>query len=153
MDNKRISIFLEVLSAFFLVISLYPVLRYGMLAGVRVPQHFTKGCVDIWTGREMFIYLALIFVAIYALLSLCQLHPNWVNIPFDSKMSVEARASLGKSIAGLLKVWCMADFAFLSISAYRIALGKAQCLNNTVQCIIVLCAVVHLVLILMFRKD
>lgn len=153
MEKKYIPVFLEILAAIFLLLSFYPIMRYGTLADVRVPQHYSNGCVDIWTTREMFIYLALIFIAMYALFSVCQLHPNMVNIPFVKNMSLEARASTGKSIAGLLKVWCTAYFAFLSISSYRIALGKDQCLHNTIPCIIVLCAIIHLFLIILLRKD
>ena len=147
------SYFYEILAAVFLLLSLYPLMRYGTLANLQVPQHYTKGCVDIWSGREMFIYQALIFIAIYALLTVCQFHPNMIHIPFGDKISVEAWASLGKSIARLLKVWFMVYFAFLSISSYRIALGKAQCLNNTIICIIIFCAIIHLALILLLRKD
>lgn len=151
MSNRFVSVLVEVFSAFFLLLSLYPLMRYGTLAGIDVPQHFSKGgCVDAWTTRVMFIYLGLIFAAMYILLSLCRLHPNWINLPFSGE---QARASLAPSIAGFLKLWCMAQFAYLSISAYRIALGKEQCLNNTIQWIIILCAAVHLGLILAFRKD
>ena len=151
MRGKLISYILEITAALFLLLSFYPLMRYGTLADIQVPQHYTKGCVDIWTGREMFIYLALIFTAIYALLWVSQLYPKIINNPFKSIMSAEARASLGKSIARLLKVWIMAHFAFLSISSYRIALGKAQCLNNTIPCIIISCAIVHIALILIFQ--
>ena len=153
MSNKYLSYCLELLAAIFLLLSFYPLMRYGTLADIQVPQHYTRGCVDIWSSREMFIYQALLFIAIYVLLTVCQFHPNMINIPFGGKRSVEAWASLGKSIARLLKVWCMAFFAFLSISSYRIALGKAQCLNNTIPCIIISCAIVHLALIVLLRKE
>ena len=151
--NKYLSVFLEVLAAMFLLLSLYPIMKYGTLAGIQVPQHYSKGgSVDIWTTREFFIYLGLISIALYSFLSVCQLHPRMVNIPFSSRMSAQDRASLGRSIARSLKAWCMAICAFLSISSYRIALGKEQCLNNTVNCIILVCAIVHISLILL-RKD
>ena len=119
MGNKCISVFLEVLAAIFLILSFYPVMRYGSLAGIQVPQHYSNGCADIWTTRVIFIYLGLIGIAIYSFISVCQSHPNMVNIPFSSKMSVQDRASLASSIARLLKVWCMAQFAFLSMASYR----------------------------------
>lgn len=151
--NKYFSVFLEVLAAVFLLISLYPVMRYGTLADIQVPQHYSKGgSVDTWTTRKIFIYLGLISIALYSFISVAQSHPKLVNIPFSSKMSVQDRASLGKSIARALKVWCMAVCAFLSISSYRIALGKEQCLNDTVNCIILACAIVHISLILL-RTD
>ena len=153
MGNKCISVFLEVLAAIFLILSFYPVMRYGSLAGIQVPQHYSNGCADIWTTRVIFIYFGLIGIAIYSFISVCQSHPNMVNIPFSSKMSVQDRASLATSIARLLKVWCMAQFAYLSISSYRIALGKEHSLNNTVQCVIVLCAIIHLSAILLSRRD
>ena len=153
MRDKLISYFLEILAVIFLLLSFYPLMRYGTLADIQVPQHYTKGCVDIWAGRQILIYQVLIFISIYALLTVGQFHPKLINNPFESKMSEAARASLGKSIARLLKVWSMAYFAFLSISSYRIALGKAQCLNNTIRCIILLCAIVHLAIILILRKD
>ena len=145
MSEKHVSIILEVLAAVFLLLSLYPVMRYGTLADIQVPQHYSKdGAVDIWTTRVFFIYLGLICIALYSLITVCQFHPNMVNIPFSSKMSAQDRASLGKSIARSLKLWCMAICAFLSISSYRIALGKEQCLNDTVWCIILICAIIHI---------
>ena len=152
MGDKYVSIFLEVLAAVLLLLSLYPVMRYGTLAGIQVPQHYNKdGCVDIWTTREFFIYLGLISMALYSFISVCQSHPKMVNIPFSSKMSAQDRASLGKSIAESLKFWCMAMCAFLSISSYRIALGKGQCLNDTVNGLILTCAIVHITLILLIK--
>ncbi len=149
--NKFVSLFLEVSAAVLLLLSLYPVMRYGTLADVNIPQHYTDGCVDIWSTRVIFIYFALIAIAVYALLWVGQSHPKMMNIPFGSKMSVQDRASLGKSIARSLKAWCMALFAYLSISSYRIALGKEQCLNDTVMCMILACAIIHLSLILIFQ--
>ena len=143
--KKYVSFCLELLAAVFLLLSLYPLMRYGTLAGLQVPQHFTgDGCINIWSTREIFIYLGLIFMAVYAFMWVCQIHPKMVNIPFSSKMSAQDRASLGKSIARSLKLWCMAICAFLSISSYRIALGKEQCLNDTVWCIILICAIIHI---------
>lgn len=154
MGDKRVSIILEVLAAMFLILSFYPIMRYGSLAGIPIPQHYSKdGCVDIWTTRAAFIYLGLIFIAVYAFLSFCQSHPKFVNVPFSGKMPEQDRASLGTAIAGWIKLWCTALFAYLSISTYRIALGKTGYLNNTIMCIIALCAIIHLALILFFRKD
>lgn len=153
MDNKHTSIFIEVLALIFLLLSLYPIMRYGTLADIQVPQHYSKdGCVDNWTTRVFFIYLGLIQIVLYSLITVCQSHPNMVNIPFSSKMSVEDRASLATSVAGLLKLWCMAIFAFLSISSYRIAIGKELYLNDTILHIIYFCAIIHLSIILIFRK-
>lgn len=152
MRDKHISLFLEIVAGLFLLLSLYPIMRYGTLADVQVPQHFSKdGFVDIWTTRKIFIYLGLIFIALYSFLSVCQSHPNWINIPFDGKMSEQDRTSLAKSVAVAIKLWCMAICAYLSISSYRIALGKEQCMNDTVKCIIYLCAIVHLSLILILQ--
>lgn len=153
MCNKCFSIFLEVLAVVFLLLSFYPIMRYGTLAGIQVPQHYTNGCVDIWSTRVIFIYIALIGIVIYALLSVYQAYPNMVNIPFSSKMSVQDKKLLAKSIARFLKVWCMAMFAFVSVSSYRVALGKETCLNNTIVYIIVLCAIIHLAFILLLRKN
>ena len=151
MSGKYVSYFIEILAVIFLLLSLYPIMRYGTLAGVQVPQHFSKGCVDIWTTRVIFIYIALIGIVIYALLSFCQVHPNMINIPFDSKISVQDKALMATSLARFLKLWCMAMFAFLSISFYRIAIGKEQCLNNFILYIILLSSIIHLCLILFLR--
>lgn len=152
MSDKHVSIFLEVLSALFLLISLYPIVRYGTLAGLQVPQHYSQdGSVNIWTSRVIFIYLGLICIALYSFITVCQFHPNMVNIPFGRKMSAQDRASLATSIARFLKVWGMAIIAHLSISSYRIAIGKEQCLNNTVEHVLLICATVHLSMILLSR--
>lgn len=152
MRDKHISLLLEVLAMVFLILSLYPLMRYGTLADVQVPQHYSKdGCVDIWTTRKYFIYLGLFSIALYSILSVAQSHPNLVNIPHGNEMSVQDRASVAKSIARSIKVWLMAFCAFMSMSSYRIALGKEQCLNDTVSCIIGACALVHISLILLFH--
>lgn len=39
MRDKHISLLLEVLAMVFLILSLYPLMRYGTLADVQVPQH------------------------------------------------------------------------------------------------------------------
>ena len=78
--NKYLSVFLEVLAAMFLLLSLYPIMKYGTLAGIQVPQHYSKGgSVDIWTTREFFIYLGLISIALYSFLSVCQSHQQNVR--------------------------------------------------------------------------
>ena len=154
MGDKLASIISEVLAAVFLLLSFYPIMRYGDLAGIQVPQHYSNGCVDIWSTRVIFVYLALIGMALYSLISLCQLYPNFVNLPFASRsMSEQDKILLARSIARFLKVWCMSMFAFLSISSYRIAIGKDNCLNNTVVYILVFCAIAHLSFILLSRNE
>lgn len=153
MNDKHVPVFLEVLAALFLLLSLYPIMRYGTLAGLQVPQHYSQdGSVDIWTGREIFIYFGVICIALYSFITVCQFHPNMVNIPFGRKMSAQDRASLATSIARFLKVWGMAIIAHLSVSSYRIAIGKEQCLNNTVEHVMLICATVHLSIILLSRS-
>lgn len=144
----------EVLSLVFLLLSFYPIMRYGTLAGVLVPQHFTDGRVDIWTTRTWFIYASLIFIALFLLLTVCQLHPTFINVPISSdKLSAKNRTLLASSFAQFLKVWCMAMCAYLSISNYRIALGKAQTLNSTVRGLLFICGIIHLSLIILQRRD
>ena len=92
-------------------------------------------------------------MAVYAFMWVCQIHPKMVNIPFSSRMSDLDRASLAISIARCLKLWCMALFAWLSISSYRIALGKADYLNGTFRWILLLGALFHLSCILISRRD
>lgn len=147
--QKAISVISEILSFVFLLLSLYPIFRYGSLEGLAVPQHYSPdGAVDIWSDRTMLLFLSLISVLMYALMTAFQRHPKFVNIPFSDKLSDGERTALGSSIAQMLKIWVMAVFAYLSVSSYRIALAKEESLNRTYTWIILLCALVHLAVIL-----
>ena len=139
MSTNTRHIVLECISAVMLCVTAFPLVMYRRLKGLQVPQHLTKGVVDIWADRSFFIYLFLIILALYALLSFVQRRTKHKKI--------------GGKVIPWLKLWTMVWLAHLVITSYLIAIGKATSINVVIQWVIVICALIHLALIFLLKSD
>lgn len=123
---------LEVLSGALLCASAFPLVMFKKLKGLPVPQHYSKGEVDIWGTRNVFVYMFLVAIVVYALLSF--------------------RGIISPKIGRCLKLWVMVWLGFLAISTYLIAIGNMSSINTTIQWVILALAVVHLILSLCLQR-
>ena len=139
MSTNTKHIVLECISAVMLAVSAFPLVMYGRLKGLRVPQHLTKGVVDVWGERSFFIYLFLVILTLYVLLSF--VYRRYKDKKIDGK------------VLPWLKLWIMVWFAYLVNSTYMIAIGKTTSINRVIQWVIVVCALIHLSLIFLLRSD
>ena len=148
--NKRIQLFEEIITAVLLLVTLFPLLHYGELAGIPGPKPFFHGKVNAWGDRTVFLYLALIALAFYGLLFFIQTHPQLINLP---RQAGEDNLVLATAIGRAIKLWGIAVFAWLSLSLYLIAIGKlAQPLSGVTWTLLVAMAIHLLFLILRQRK-
>ena len=148
--NKRIRLFEEIITAVLLLVTLFPLVHYGELAGIPVPRHFFHGEIDAWGDRTVFLYLALIAAALYGLLFFVQKHPRLINLPWQAG---EDNPVLATAIGRALKMWGIAVFAWLSLSLYLMAVGKlAQPLSGVTWMLLTAMAVHLLYLIFRQRK-
>lgn len=146
--NKRIRLFEEIITAVLLLVTLFPLVHYGELAGIPVPRHFFHGKIDAWGDRTVFLYLALIAAALYGLLFFVQKHPRLINLP---RQAGEDKPALAIAIGRAIKMWGIAVFAWLSLSLYLMAVGKLAQPLSGVTWTLLAAMVVHL-LYLIFRQ-
>lgn len=148
--NKRIRLFEEIITAVLLLVTLFPLVHYGELAGIPVPRHFFHGEIDAWGDRTVFLYLALIAAALYGLLFFVQKHPRLINLP---RQTGEGNPALATAIGRAIKMWGIAVFAWLSLSLYLMAVGKlAQPLSGVTWTLLAAMALHLLYLIFRQRK-
>ena len=148
--NKRIRLFEEIITAVLLLVTLFPLIHYGELAGIPVPRHFFHGEIDAWGDRTVFLYLVLIAAALYGLLFFVQKHPRLINLP---RQAGEDNPALATAIGRAIKMWGIAVFAWLSLSLYLMAVGKlAQPLSGVTWTLLAAMAVHLLYLIFRQRK-
>ena len=148
--NKRIRLFEEIITAVLLLVTLFPLVHYGELAGIPVPKHFFHGEIDAWGDRTVFLYLALIAAALYGLLFFVQKHPRLINLP---RQAGEDNPALATAIGRAIKMWGIAVFAWLSLSLYLMAVGKlAQPLSGVTWTLLAAMAIHLLYLIFRQRK-
>ena len=131
--NKRIRLFEEIITAVLLLVTLFPLVHYGELAGIPVPRHFFHG-----------------EIALYGLLFFVQKHPRLINLP---RQAGEDNPALATAIGRAIKMWGIAVFAWLSLSLYLMAVGKlAQPLSGVTWMLLTAMAVHLLYLIFRQRK-
>ena len=55
--NKNIQLIEEIIAVVLLLATMFPLLHYGVLAGIPVPRHFFRGEINAWGDRTVFLYL------------------------------------------------------------------------------------------------
>lgn len=150
MKNNALNIVFECISAALLCATAFPLIKYKELNGVSVPQHFSHGNVDIWGTRRVFVFLLIVAVFLYVILSICQKHPSWLTLP--NLVLPEKGVLIAQDVALYLKLWIMVWIFFLSISSYLIAVGRLNSINIAIKWVIIGCAIVHLMLLLGLKK-
>jgi len=118
---------IEVLSVLMLLCSFLPLLAYGSLEGAQVPIHFdAAGNPDSFEDRQVLIYLPILSLFLFAVLTFAEKRPKHINIPI--KLTENGRDFLyanGWKFMRELKLCCMFMTAYISYWTYAVALGKA----------------------------
>lgn len=118
---------IEVLSVLMLLCSFLPLLAYGSLEGAQVPTHFdASGNPDSFEDRQMLIYLPILSLFLFAVMTLAEKYPKFINLPI--KLTENGREFLhsnGWKFMRELKLCCMFMTAYISYWTYAVALGKA----------------------------
>lgn len=147
--NKNIQLIEEIIAVVLLLATMFPLLHYGVLAGIPVPRHFFRGEINAWGDRTVFLYLAIFAIALYGLLFFVQKHPRMINMP---RQSGEENPVLATVIGRALKMWVMAVFAWISLSLYLLAVGKLARPLSGVTCALLAAMVVHLVFLFLRQR-
>ena len=147
--NKNIQLIEEIIAVVLLLATMFPLLHYGVLAGIPVPRHFFRGEINAWGDRTVFLYLPIFAIALYGLLFFVQKHPRLINMP---RQSGEENPVLATVVGRALKMWMTAVFAWMSLSIYLLAVGKLARPLTGVTYVLLAAMVVHLVFLFLRQR-
>lgn len=123
--RKPAQIAIEAATALLVLVAGYPLLHYGELEGITVPNHFDfSGAVTGYGGRDSLITLFLITLIGYVLMSFAQRHTSLINIS-DRKIDFgsDLVQTMLSDLALCLKLGITALFACVSLRSYLLAIG------------------------------
>lgn len=123
---------IEVLSAIgVLLIFLIVITSWESVPG-RIPTHFgSSGLPDAWGGKGSLVFLPIVVLVLYLLLSIVSKYPHTFNYPLKiTEENARVQYQNARHLMAFLKTEITWSFTYIQWKTIQVAFGKAEGLGN-----------------------